>query len=122
MHSQPPANSRSQLTPRVGNPNRRRRDMVTDATGSVRSRIGTRQNQPGSSTSILSNQPSPHPNPSPPEAIRALGRPPNCLRRSMIQTTAYSELNIEQDVQVDPATVHLSDSSSDEYQISHGSD
>jgi hypothetical protein len=122
MHSQPHANSRSQPTPRVGNLNRRRRDAVTDATGSVRSRAGTRQNQPGSSTSILSNQPSPHPNPSPPEATRALGRPPKRLRRSTIQPTTYSEPDIEQDAQVDPETVHLSDGSSDEYQNSHGSD
>ena len=122
MHSQPHANSCSQPTPRVGNLNRRRCDAVTDAMGSVRSRAGTRQNQPGSSTSILSNQPSPYPNPSPPEATWALRRPPKHLRRSTIQTTTYSELDIEQEVQVDPATVHLSDASSDEYQNSHGSD
>src|SRR5437588_5905236 len=114
MHSQPHANSRSQPTPRIGNLNRRRHDTITNATGSVRLRAGTQQNQPSSSTSILSNQLSPHPNPSLPEAIWALGRPPKGLRRRTIQIMAYSELDIEQDVQVDPETIHLSDSSSDE--------
>src|SRR5437879_4890847 len=47
---------------------------------------------------------------------------PKRLRRSMIPTTAYSEPNIEQDIQVDPATVHLSDSRTHKYQNSDRSD
>jgi len=121
MPSQQHANSRSQPTPRVGNLNRRRRDAITDAMGSGRSRPGTQQNGSGSSTSTPSN-PSPRPNPSPRDSTRALGRPPKGPRRSIIQTTAYSEPDVEQDAQVDPETVRLSDDSSDEYQDSHISD
>jgi len=39
-----------------------------------------------------------------------------------VQTMAYSEPGIDQDAQVDPETVLLSDDSSDEYQNSHRSD
>jgi len=58
----------------------------------------------------------------PPIAIRLLARPAKHLRRSRIQTTAYTKPEMEADRQGHMEPVRLSDDSSDEYQMSHPGD
>jgi len=56
-----------------------------------------------------------------PIARLLLARPAKCLRSSTIQTTAYTEPETGADGQGHMEPVHLSDDSSDEYQIlNHG--
>jgi len=122
MSRQPPANSRSQLTPRVGNLNGRRRQVVRDGIRSARSRLGTQQNQSGSSPSTRPNEQPSHLRPTPPNATGALERPPKRPRRRTIQSTTYTDIETESDAQVPTETVRLSDASSDEYEDSRRSD
>ena len=131
-------NSRSQPTPRVGNLNGRRRDVVPSSIGSsqptprvgnlvrrrrdvvdsVGSGLGTQQNETGSSqtTTLRSRQPSRR-SPSPlPNEDSVQSRPPKRPRRTTIQTREFIEPEKEPDEPAHLETVHLSDDSSDEYQ------
>jgi len=122
MSRQPQANSRSQPTPRVGNLNGRRRQVIPDGIRSARLRSGTQQKQSGSSPSTLPNEQPSHVRPTPPNPTGALERPPNRPRRRTIQSTTYTDIETEPDPQVPTGTVHLSDDSSDECKDSRGSD
>jgi len=122
MSRQPQANSRSQPTPRVGNLNGRRRQVVPDGIRSARLSSGTQQNQSGSSPSTLPNEQPSHVRPTPPNATRALERPPKGPQRRTIQSRTYTDIETEPDAQVPTETVRLSDDSSDEYEDSRGSD
>ena len=131
-------NSRSQPTPRVGNLNGRRGDVVPSSIGSsqptprmgnlvrrrrdvvdsVGSGMGTQQNETGSSqtTTLRSCQPSRRsPSPSPNED-NVQSWPPKRLRRTTIQSREFIEPKMEPDGQAHLETVRLSDDSSDEYQ------
>jgi len=130
----------SQPSPQVGNLSRRRCDVIPDSMGSNQptSRGGnmnkgrrdvvpgdrlcrsvTQQPESGSSNSRQSSGR----NSSPPPIVRGLlARPAKRLRRSTIQTTAYTEPEMEADRQGHMEPVRLSDDSSDEYQMSHSSD
>jgi len=129
-----------QPTPRVGNLSRRRRDVIPDSMGSNQptsrrgnmngrrrhivpadrlSRSVTQQTESGSSNSAESSGRKP----SPPPIVRGLlARPAKRLTSSTIQTTAYTESEMEADGQGHMEPVRLSDDSSDEYQISHQGD
>ena len=127
----------SQPTPRLGNLSRRRRDVIPDSMGSNQptsrggnlnwrggdvvladrvSRSGTQQSESGSSNAAGSSGRNSSP---PPIARRLLGQPAKRLRSSTIQTTAYTEPETEPDGQGHMEPVHLSDDSSDEYQMLH---
>jgi len=122
MSRQPQANSDSQPTPRVGNLNGCRHQVVPDGIRSVRSKSGTQQNQSGSSPSTQPNEQLWHVRPTPLNATGALERPPKRPRRSTIQSTTYTDIETEPDAQVPTETVRLSDDSSDEYEELRGSD
>jgi len=122
MSRQPQANSRSQPTPRVGNLNRRRRQVVPNGIRLARLRSGTQQNQSGSLPSTLPNEQPSHVRSTPPNATGALERPPKRPRTRTIQSTTYTDIETEPDEQIPTETVRLSDDSSDEYEDSHGSD
>ena len=130
----------SQPTPRVGNLSRRRRDVIPDSMGSNQptsrggnmngrrrdvvpadrlSRSVTQQTESGSSNSAESSGRNSSP---PPIARGLLARPAKRLRSSTIQTTAYTEPEMEADGQGHMEPVRLSDDSSDEYQMSHPGD
>jgi len=130
----------SQPTPRVGNLSRRRRDVIPDFMGSNQptsrggnmkrrrgdvvpvdrlSRSVTQQTESGSSNSAESSGRNSSP---PPIARRLLARPAKRLRSSTIETTAFTEPEMEADGQGYMEPVCLSDDSSDEYQISHPGD
>jgi len=130
----------SQPSPPVGNLSRRRRDVITDSMGwnqptsrggSMNGRRGnivpadwlsssvTQQTQSGSSNSAESSGGNSSP---PPIRRRLLARPAKRLRSSTIQTTAYTEPEMEADGQGHMEPVRLSDDSSDEYQMSHPGD
>jgi hypothetical protein len=130
----------SQPTPRLGNLSRRRRDVIPDSMGSNQttsrggnlngrrrdvvladrvSRSGTQQSESGSSNTAGSSGRNSSP---PPIARRLLGRPAKRLRSSTIQTTAYTEPEMEPDGQGHMEPVRLSDDSCDEYQMSHLAD
>ena len=121
----------SQPTPRLGNLSRRRRDVIPDSMGSNQptsrrgnlngcgrdvvladrvSRSGTQQSESGSSNTAGSSGRNSSP---PPIARRLLGRPAKRLRSSTIQTTAYTEPEMEPDGQGHMEPVRLSDDSSD---------
>jgi len=121
MCRQPQANSRSQPTPRVGNMNGPRRQVVPDGIRSARSRSGTQRNQSGSSPSTLPNRQPSHVRPTPPNATGARERPPQRPRRRTIQSTTYTDIETEPDTQVPTDIVRLSDNISDEYEDSRGS-
>jgi len=127
----------SQPTPQVGNLSRRRRDVIPDSMGSNQptsregnmngrrrdvvpadrlSRSVTQQTESGSSNSAESSGRNSSP---PPIARGLLARPAKRLRSSTIQTTAYTEPEMEADGQGHMEPVRLSDDSSDEYQMSH---
>ena len=131
-------NSRSQPTPRVGNLNRRRRDVEPSSFGSsqptprvanlvryrrdvvdtVGSGLGRQQNKTGSSqtTTLRSRQPSRLSlSPSPNEGS-VPSRPPKRPRRTRIQTREFIEPEMEAGGQAHLQTVCLSDDSSDVYQ------
>jgi len=130
----------SQQTPRVGNLSRRRRDVIPDSMGSNQptsrggnmngrrcnvvpadrlSRSVTQQTECGSSSGAesLGRNSSP-----PPIARRLLAQPAKRLRSSTIQTTAYTEPEMEADGQGHMDPVRLSDASSDEYHMAHQGD
>ena len=139
MHELQRDNSNSQPTPRVGNLNRPRRDVVLSSIGSsqptpqvgnlarhrhevvpdsVGSRLGTQQKETGSTqtTTLRSRQPS-RQSPSPlPNENSVLSKPPKRLWRTTIQTGEFIKLETEPDGQAHLETVRLSDDSSDEYQ------
>jgi len=93
--------------------NRRRRDVVP---ADSLSRSVTPQTESGSSNSAesLGRNSSP-----PPIARGLLARPAKHLRTSTIQTTAYTEPEMEADGQGHIEPVCLRNDSSDEYQMSH---
>ena len=130
----------SQPTPRVGNQSQLRRVVIRDSMGSNQrtSRVGnmngcrhdvipadrvsrsvTQQTESGSSNSAESSARN-----SAPRLIarRLLARPAKPRRSSTIQTTAYTEPDMEADGQGHMEQVRLSDDSSDEYQMSHPGD
>jgi len=130
----------SQPTPQVGNLSPRRRDVIPDSMGSNQptSRRGnmngrrcdvvpadrlcrsvTQQTESGSSNSAESWGRNSSP---PPIASGLLARPAKRLRSSTIQTTAYTEPEMEADGQGHLEPVRLGDDSSDEYQMSHPGD
>ena len=96
--------------------NGRRRDVVP---ADRLSRSVTQQTESGSSNSAESSGRNSSP---PPIARGLLARPAKRLRSSTIQTTAYTEPEMEADGQGHMEPVRLSDDSSDEYQMSHRSD
>jgi len=96
--------------------NRRRCDIVP---ADRLSRSVTQQTESGSSNSAESSGRNSSP---PPIARGLLARPAKPLRSSTIQTTAYTEPAMEADGQGHMEPVHLSDDSSDEYQMSHPGD
>jgi len=96
--------------------NRRRRDVVP---AERVSRSVTQQTQSGKSNSAESSGR----NSSPPPIVRGLlARPAKRVRSSTIQTTAYTQPEIEADGQGHMEPVCLSNDSSDEYQMSHPGD
>jgi len=130
----------SQPTPRVGNLSRRSRDVIPDSMGSNQptskmgnmnvhrgdlvpadrlSRSVTQQTESASSNSAESSVCDSSP---PPIARRLLARPAKHLRSSTIQTTAYTEPEMEADGQGHMEPFCLSDDSSHEYQMSHPGD
>jgi len=130
----------SEPTPRVGNLSRRRRDLMPDFMGSNQPtprggningrrrdivpvdrlcRSVTQQTQSGSSNSAESSGRNSSP---PPIARGLLARLAKRLWSSTIQTTAYTEPEMEADGQGHMEPVRLSDDSSDEYQMSHPGD
>jgi len=121
MSRQQQANSRSQPTPREGNLNGGRRQVVPDGIRSARSRQGTQQKQSGSSPSTLPNEQPSHVRPTPPNANGALEKPPKRPRRRTIQSTTYTDIETEPDPQVPTETVRPSHDSSDEYEDSRWS-
>jgi len=96
--------------------NGRRRDIVPE---DRLSRSVTQQTKSGSSNAAgsLGRNSSP-----PPIARRLLAPPAEPLQSSTIQTTAYTEPEMEADGQGHMEPVRLSDDSSDEYQMSHPGD
>jgi len=112
----PDAMGSNQPTSRAGNMNRRRRDIVP---ADRLSRSVTQQTESGSSNSAESSGRNSSP---PPIARGLLARPANRLRSSTIQTTAYTEPEMEADGQGHMEPVRLGDNSSDEYQMSHPGD
>jgi len=125
-------------TPRVGNLNGRRRDVIPDPMASSRpalrvgilnmnwrsrhivpdpigSGAGMQADESGSSLTLLTAQPSRRGQSPGPYGTEVLARPPLCLRRMTIQT----RVNIEPEAQPDGhghlETVHLSDDSTDEF-------
>jgi len=96
--------------------NRRRRDVVP---AHRLSRSVTQQTESRSSNSgkLLGRNSSPLP-----IARRLLARPAKPLQSSTLQTTAYTEPEIEAERPGHMEPVCLSDDSSDEYQISHPGD
>jgi len=133
----PDSRGSSQPTPRVGNLSQPRRNVISDSMGSNQptsrggnmngrgrdvvpadslSRSVTQQTESGSSNSAESSGR----NSSPPSIARGLlARPAKHLRSSTIQTTAYTEPEMEADGQGHMEPVRLSDDSSDQYQMSH---
>ena len=131
-------NSRSQPTPRVGNLNGRRRDVVPSSLGSsqptalvgnlvrrrrdvvnsVGSGLGMQQKETGSSqTTTLRSCHLSRRSPSPSRNQDSVqSRPPKPPRRKTIQTREFIEPEMELDGQAHLETVRLSDDSSDEYQ------
>jgi len=93
--------------------NGRRRDIVP---ADWLSRSVTQQTESGRSNSAESWGRNSSP---PPIARRLLARPAKRLRSSTIQTTAYTEPEMEADGKGHMEPVRLSDHSSDEYQMSH---
>jgi len=93
--------------------NGRRRDVVPAA---WLSRSVTQLTESGSSNSAESSGRNSSP---PPFARRLLAQPAKRLRSSTIQTTAYTEREMEADGQGHMEPIRLSDDSSDEYQMSH---
>jgi len=122
MSGQLQAKSGSQPTPRVGNLNGPRRQVVPDGIRSARARAGTHQNHSGSSASTLPDKAPSHVRPIPLNATGALERPPKRPRRRTIQRTTYTDIETEPDTQVLTETVLLSDDSRDQYEDSCGSD
>jgi hypothetical protein len=114
MNKQQQPNTRSQPAPRVGNLSRGRRDVGPDTMGLGKPRSRTQQNQSHDASSRRGSS-------SPPIASQ-LGRAPKRPRKGTIQTTAYTEPETETSGLANTQTVHLSDDSSDEYQISRRSD
>jgi len=133
-------NSRSQPAPWVGNLNGLRGDIIPDSMGLSQptsrggningcrrdvipadrlSRSVTQQTESGSSNSAESSDRNSSP---PPITRRLLARPAKCLLSSIIQTTAYTEPEMEADRQGHMELVRLSDDSCDEYQLSHPGD
>jgi len=106
----------SQPTPRGGNQNRRRRDFIP---ADRLSRFLIQQTESGSSNSAESSGGNSAP---PPITRRLLARPAKSLRSRTIQTTAYTEHEIEADGQGHMEPVRLSDDSRDEYQMSYPGD
>jgi len=125
----------SQPTPRVGNLSGRRRDIIPDSMGSNQptsrggnmngrrrdvvpadrvSRSVTQQTESGNSNSAESSGRNSSP---PPIARGLLARPAKRVQSSTIQTTAYTEPEIEADGQGHMEPVCLSDDSSDVYQM-----
>ena len=96
--------------------NGRRRDVVP---ADRLSRSVTQQTESGSSNSAESSGRNSSP---PPIARGLLARPAKRLRSSTIETTAFTEPEMEADGQGYMEPVCLSDDSSDEYQISHPGD
>jgi len=94
----------------------RRRDVVP---ADRLSRSVTQQTESGSSNSAESSRRNSFP---PPIARQLLARPAKRLRSSTIQTTAYTEPEMEADGQGHMEPVRLSDDISDEYQMSHPGD
>ena len=129
MSSVPQGNSLSQLAPRVGNMYGRRRNAVRVDRAS---RSGTGRTEPGSSHStrtLAAESGSSHGTQwsgrtsSPPQIIRRLPpRPTKRARRSILQTTVYTEHLGETNAPPQIEAVCLSDNSSDEYQNSRRSD
>jgi len=93
--------------------NGRRHDVVP---ADRLSRSVTQQTESGSSNSAESSGRNSSP---PPIARGLLTRPAKRLRSSTIQTTAYTEHEMEADGQGHMEPVRLSDDSSDEYHMSH---
>jgi len=125
----------SQPTPRVGNLSRRRRDVIPDSMGSNQPtsqqgnmnrrrcevvpaerlcRLVTQQTESGSTNSAESSGRNSSP---PPIARGLLARPAKRLRSSTIQTTAFTEPEMEADGQGHIEPVRLSDHSRDEYHM-----
>jgi len=96
--------------------------MAPDGIRSARSWSGTQQNQSGSRPSTLQNEQPSHVRPTPPNATGPLEGPPKRPQRRKIQSTTYTDIEIEPDTQVPTETVRLSDDSSDVYEESHRSD
>jgi len=96
--------------------NGHRRDVVP---ADRLSRSVTQQTESGSSNSAESSGRNSSP---PPIARQLLARPAKRLRSSTIQTTAYTEPEMEADGQGHMEPFRLSDDSSDAYQISHPGD
>jgi len=124
----------------VGNMRRQRRDVIPDSMGSNQPisqggnmnwprsdvvpadrlpRSVTQQTESGSSNSAQSSGRNSSP---PPIARRLLARPAKRLLSSTIQTTEYTEREMEADRQGNMEPVHLSDDSSDDYPMSHPGD
>jgi hypothetical protein len=82
--------------------------------GSGKARSRTQQNESHNASSLRDS--------SPPPIASQLGRPPKRPRKGTMQTTAYTEPETDTNGQANTETVHLSDDSSDEYQISRGPD
>jgi len=106
----------NQPTSRGGNMNGRRRDVVP---AERQSRSVTQQTESGSSYSAESSGCNSSP---PPIARGLLAQRAKRLRSSTIQTTAYTEPEIEADRQGHMEPFHLSDDRSHEYQMSHPGD
>ena len=93
--------------------NGRRRDVLR---ADRLSRLVTQQPESASSNSAESSGRNSSP---PPIARRLLARPAKRLRSSTIQTTVYTEPEMEADGQGHMEPICLSEESSDEYQMSH---
>ena len=106
----------NQSTSPVGNLNGRRCDIVL---GDRVSRLGIQQSESGSSNTVesLGRILSP-----PLISRRLLGSAAKRLWSSTIQTTAYTEPEMQPDGQGNMKHVHLSDDSTNEYQISYLAD
>ena len=106
----------NQPTSRGVNMNGRTRDFVP---ADRLSRLVTQQTESGSSNSAESSAR----NSSPPPIPRwLLARPAKPIWSSTIQTTAYTEPEMEADGQGDIEPIPVSDDSRDEYQMSHPGD
>jgi len=127
----------SQPTPQVGNLSRRRRDVIPDSMRSNQptsrggnisgrrrdvvpaDRLSRSVTQETTSVSSHSAELAGRNSSAPPIARGLLVRPAKRLRSSTIQTTAYTEPEMEADRQGHMEPVRLSDDSRDEYQRSH---